>query len=631
MCPLVWTSPHATATVSVPFLFSNAYAQTFNVSTESELRAALLEAASNSEDDTIDLGGNVIELSGSSLVYEGEGQGELVITDGVIRRSANEPPFRLLRVIGQDAGGDSVELDNLVFEGGLSTLADNQTGGGAVFSDLPLIIESSTFLGNQALTDGSAFGLGGAVRAADTATVNRSVFENNEADGGGGAIYLEDFSLTPSFLTIESSTFLNNVGGPSGGGAVHAESGTSLTVNGSTFDSNSAPFGSAIFGTGLVGNTTISLSTFTRNLSTFNFFFSTEQSGALVFENSDPVTLSRLTIASNGAEDDATAGVFASNTQIELFNTIVGDTGGDDGLPSRTNNCGAEGSGFVTQGNASIATDDTCSGVPNISTPSDSFDTFFSEIAVPFQVGATTGNGFRRNLSVLVPLEGGPLQRTLTLNSDGVADICGTFDQRGQAFASGITSTLGGQFIVDSVCDIGSVEFIDPDAPPPVLNPTPMCEGLLATVYVDSDNLVVGGRYPGTVYTGRLFGSSGDDVIVGTNGNDSIYSQAGDDVICGEGGNDYINGGAGNDTIFGGDGNDRLIGSNGNDLLIGDNGNDVIIGGNGDDKLKGNAGDDVLSGGGGSDHLDGGSGHDIGRGGSGTNTCSLLEKSFTCS
>ncbi len=109
------------------------------------------------------------------------------------------------------------------------------------------------------------------------------------------------------------------------------------------------------------------------------------------------------------------------------------------------------------------------------------------------------------------------------------------------------------------------------------------CNGLAATIYVN-DGIIVGGLHDGQPFSGKLFGTKGDDVILGTDNADRIYAFGGNDTVCGEGGNDYIQGGRGMDVLFGGAGDD---------LIRGGKHDDIIDGGDGFDKAKGNRGKDT--------------------------------------
>jgi predicted extracellular nuclease len=120
----------------------------------------------------------------------------------------------------------------------------------------------------------------------------------------------------------------------------------------------------------------------------------------------------------------------------------------------------------------------------------------------------------------------------------------------------------------------------------------PQCNGVNATVYVNYDGIIVGGRGDGKVYRHILLGSNGDDVIVGTSANDIIFGMSGNDMICGVSGNDILVGQFGNDVLYGGDGNDLLHGLFGDDYLYAGPGRDVLNGGHGTDFCDGGPGID---------------------------------------
>jgi predicted extracellular nuclease len=142
------------------------------------------------------------------------------------------------------------------------------------------------------------------------------------------------------------------------------------------------------------------------------------------------------------------------------------------------------------------------------------------------------------------------------------------------------------------------------------LSLVPQCSGFNATIYVNRDGKVVGGRFDGRDYRHMLLGTSGADVMVGTEGSDYLFGYGGDDVICGLGGNDVLSGRDGNDELYASDGNDVLIGGKGNDKLYGGKGHDVLVAFFGDDLLIAGEGRDVLNGGKGIDFCDGGAGRD---------------------
>ncbi len=144
----------------------------------------------------------------------------------------------------------------------------------------------------------------------------------------------------------------------------------------------------------------------------------------------------------------------------------------------------------------------------------------------------------------------------------------------------------------------------------PVVDPTPMCMGYPATIWVDDDGIIHstnpdqnGLSYASVGY--RLEGTSQlDDVIVGTPGNDIIKGHSGFDLICGLAGNDWIWGDNDNDIILAGGGNDLVWGGNGNDeidggvgaydRMFGDNGADYLYDPDGVESAHGENGDDTI-------------------------------------
>ena len=124
-----------------------------------------------------------------------------------------------------------------------------------------------------------------------------------------------------------------------------------------------------------------------------------------------------------------------------------------------------------------------------------------------------------------------------------------------------------------------------------------ICNGQLATIWVDGAGIIHGGPRDGQTYRRILTGTDDADVIVGTDDRDLIRAEDGDDVICALGGNDIVSGGDGNDTAFGGDGRDLLRGQDGDDIaLCGEGGRDVLLGGRGNDGLSGGAERDIVAG-----------------------------------
>ena len=129
-----------------------------------------------------------------------------------------------------------------------------------------------------------------------------------------------------------------------------------------------------------------------------------------------------------------------------------------------------------------------------------------------------------------------------------------------------------------------------------------------------------------------ILGFAGEDILSGNGGNDFLFGWSDDDLLDGGGGDDFVRGGTGDDTLYGdregqdatGLGSDTLDGGDGNDVIFGDaeiitdsGGDDLLIGGDGNDQLSGQKGDDTLIGDDGTDTLNGGMGNDLIFGGDG--------------
>ena len=110
-----------------------------------------------------------------------------------------------------------------------------------------------------------------------------------------------------------------------------------------------------------------------------------------------------------------------------------------------------------------------------------------------------------------------------------------------------------------SICDIGSYEQQES---------VPVCNGLLASIFVGPDGIIVGGPKDGRTYKGLLVGTSANDVILGTPLDDRIIGLNGDDTICGGHGDDKLRGNNGDDTMVGGDDSDNFKGGGGIDTVV---------------------------------------------------------------
>lgn len=140
----------------------------------------------------------------------------------------------------------SLTVQNLAFVNGFADASN--VDGGAILVQGNLRVENSTFTGNQAREDGGAIYVRDDVDAPlvqiiDSTFTNNSTGEVVDGFGGysGGAIYAEGES---DFLQVSGSTFAGNEASEFGG-AIFAYG---MFVERSTFDSNTALGGGAVYG-----------------------------------------------------------------------------------------------------------------------------------------------------------------------------------------------------------------------------------------------------------------------------------------------------------------------------------------------------------------------------------------------
>ena len=208
-----------------------------------------------------------------------------------------------------------------------------------------------------------------------------------------------------------------------------------------------------------------------------------------------------------------------------------------------------------------------------------------------------------------------------------------SFRLSGNGWAASITTFLAAFALLASL--LGASFFIRSHVAS--ADTTPLCNGLTATIWVDSGNVIHGGPNNGATYAGTLNGTSNDDVIVGTNGNDVVNAGSGHDTICsldgndnvdGASNNDWIDAGEGNNTIDAGSGTNTVFAGNGNNDITGGGNNDTVTVGNGDNIINVGSGTNVVTtgdgnntvtAGGNNDTITTGSGNDYIDAGSGTN------------
>jgi hypothetical protein len=175
--------------------------------------SGLTIANGDSDSNGFDAGGGILSFDA------------LTVTNSAFQN--DQAPNGIGGAIYVGVGNASLTAVNDVFTGNISgsaTTTDFFSMGGAIFNNGTAIIQSSTFINNQAIGPNA---LGGAIHTSfgATLTISGSTFRNNQAlgtmQGEGGAIFGD-----PGFASFTSSQFLNNVAegnsefGTNAGGAI---------------------------------------------------------------------------------------------------------------------------------------------------------------------------------------------------------------------------------------------------------------------------------------------------------------------------------------------------------------------------------------------------------------------------
>ncbi len=336
-----------------------------------ELRNIAVNNGNDGSDfDDIDPGG-AINVLGTLRVFdssfdsnEGDWEGGAIDSDGgtveVTRSTFTNNGAGGGGAIDNDPG--TLTIVDSTFEG------NGAFEGGAIFSDGPLEISGSTFylndaydggailnLGMLTLTgttfeDNEAFNVGGAlILDYETATISDSEFlYNSTIDNDGGAIFIAEDNTS---ATITNTDFIENESGDDGG-AIGMYGGT-LEITGSLFEGNDASDGGALDPDG--GNTTITESSFIGNYadddggaidyddpeaeddsltiirSTFYDNEAYADGGALHLDGT-LATIESSTISGNSTDDDDGGGIYAGDSDGEVFiyNSTITDNDADD-------------------------------------------------------------------------------------------------------------------------------------------------------------------------------------------------------------------------------------------------------------------------------------------------------------
>ncbi|MEC7986771.1 MAG: MopE-related protein [Myxococcota bacterium] len=210
-----------------------------------------------------------LEMSGcGSSSVDGAGfyvEGGSLIIDGGSYSSNTGDQGGVIRA----SDGATIQIRNATFTGNLGNK------GGVVYADYGsnLDLQNNTFDGNYISSTSSGFGGVGDFRYGVTLSDDGSVYQNNSSSKGGVYHVSHGQSTAGSSeLTITNATFDQNDAlagtGTGFGGTIYATEDTDIDISNTTFSSNSAKYGGALYLAGIQSTALFDNVTFDQNEST---------------------------------------------------------------------------------------------------------------------------------------------------------------------------------------------------------------------------------------------------------------------------------------------------------------------------------------------------------------------------
>jgi len=260
----------------------------FNVTTPAEFQAALDNAATNGQDDTITVAAGNYDVSGGTLAYDNivEAFSLTIQGAGAATTTLDGGDTAQILYINASTSASTVTVRGMTFQHGFTGIA----GGSALSATAANItLENSRFLNNQTL--GIILWQGATTLVATgNLTVTGCEFRDNTGDVGAGGINIRNIGGT---TLVSKNLFIHNTGGTDGAGAAWIQDtgftvGRSITVVNNVFDNNfhssfialRAVGGVRVDMTGTVGAATITL---TNNTITSNRATTTQSLAGGVF------------------------------------------------------------------------------------------------------------------------------------------------------------------------------------------------------------------------------------------------------------------------------------------------------------------------------------------------------------
>ena len=184
-------------------------------------------------------------------------------------------------------------------------------------------ITGSTF--EDGLVSVSGYGKGGAIYSYDQAevTIDTSSFTDNDSATFGGAISMETGgSLVISDSSFDSNEILTSLANPSSGGAIYVYALDEFTVSGSEFNDNVGYFyGGAIFANSMDGESELSDVTFSGNE------IQSKRGGAVEFSSGSALTISDAVFEDNVAAEGGGALSVYRDVSLELVDVTFSGNG----------------------------------------------------------------------------------------------------------------------------------------------------------------------------------------------------------------------------------------------------------------------------------------------------------------